>query len=213
MRRRTTGATGSTDVRLFESGTRFSAAGETRAVAGVWCGAGAPPHWSGGVANGGFLRRQGRGRDARRRVRLATGVRARGRARPSFRGGARRSSDDSRKIGHHRTNRSRRFSTRADCRRTSRSGRSSSTSTRWPTRRPRTICGPSRCRGSRPSCAISRCSSIAPCLRPPFVALSARRHRPTLVHVIEFDRYRGKGVPEGRVSLSLRLTFRRRTGR
>src|SRR5262249_21911425 len=30
----------------------------------------------------------------------------------------------------------------------------------------------------------------------------------TLTHVIEFDRYRGKGVPEGRLSLSLRLTFR-----
>jgi phenylalanyl-tRNA synthetase beta chain len=35
------------DVRLFETGTRFSTAGETRAVAGVWCGAGAAPHWSG----------------------------------------------------------------------------------------------------------------------------------------------------------------------
>ena len=30
----------------------------------------------------------------------------------------------------------------------------------------------------------------------------------TLVHVIEFDRYKGKGVPEDRVSLSLRLMFR-----
>jgi phenylalanyl-tRNA synthetase beta chain len=30
----------------------------------------------------------------------------------------------------------------------------------------------------------------------------------TLVQIVEFDRYRGKGVPEGRVSLSLRLTFR-----
>ena len=30
----------------------------------------------------------------------------------------------------------------------------------------------------------------------------------TLVAVREFDRYQGKGVPEGRVSLSLRLTFR-----
>jgi phenylalanyl-tRNA synthetase beta chain len=29
-----------------------------------------------------------------------------------------------------------------------------------------------------------------------------------LAHAIEFDRYRGKGIPEGRVSLSLRLTFR-----
>jgi phenylalanyl-tRNA synthetase beta chain len=31
---------------------------------------------------------------------------------------------------------------------------------------------------------------------------------PTLVGITEFDRYQGKGVPEGRVSLSLRLTFR-----
>ena len=35
------------DIRLFETGTRFSTAGETRAVAAVWSGAGAPPHWSG----------------------------------------------------------------------------------------------------------------------------------------------------------------------
>jgi phenylalanyl-tRNA synthetase beta chain len=34
------------------------------------------------------------------------------------------------------------------------------------------------------------------------------RNLSTLAHVAEFDRYRGKGVPEGRVSLSLRLTFR-----
>jgi phenylalanyl-tRNA synthetase beta chain len=30
----------------------------------------------------------------------------------------------------------------------------------------------------------------------------------TLVSISEFDRYQGKGVAEGRVSLSLRLTFR-----
>jgi phenylalanyl-tRNA synthetase beta chain len=30
----------------------------------------------------------------------------------------------------------------------------------------------------------------------------------TLVRVREFDRYQGQGVPDGRVSLSLRLTFR-----
>ncbi|MEN3339032.1 MAG: phenylalanyl-tRNA synthetase beta chain, partial [Acidobacteriota bacterium] len=30
----------------------------------------------------------------------------------------------------------------------------------------------------------------------------------TLVSIAEFDRYQGKGVPAGRVSLSLRLTFR-----
>src|SRR5438105_7848044 len=31
---------------------------------------------------------------------------------------------------------------------------------------------------------------------------------PTLVQIREFDRYQGKGIPEGKVSLSLRLTFR-----
>jgi phenylalanyl-tRNA synthetase beta chain len=35
-----------------------------------------------------------------------------------------------------------------------------------------------------------------------------RSHAPeTLVHVVEFDRYQGKGIPEGKVSLALRLTF------
>ena len=31
---------------------------------------------------------------------------------------------------------------------------------------------------------------------------------PTLIRVVEFDRYQGKGIPEAKVSLSLRLTFR-----
>jgi phenylalanyl-tRNA synthetase beta chain len=31
---------------------------------------------------------------------------------------------------------------------------------------------------------------------------------PALAHVREFDRYQGKGIPDGKVSLSLRLTFR-----
>ena len=30
----------------------------------------------------------------------------------------------------------------------------------------------------------------------------------TLISILEFDRYQGKGVPDGRISLSLRLTFR-----
>ena len=30
----------------------------------------------------------------------------------------------------------------------------------------------------------------------------------TLESIVEFDRYQGKGIPEGRVSISLRLTFR-----
>ncbi len=30
----------------------------------------------------------------------------------------------------------------------------------------------------------------------------------TLISIVEFDRYTGKGVPEGQISLSVRLTFR-----
>jgi len=33
------------DVRLFETGTRFGPSGEGRAVAGVWAGTGTTPHW------------------------------------------------------------------------------------------------------------------------------------------------------------------------
>jgi phenylalanyl-tRNA synthetase beta chain len=35
------------DVRLFEAGSRFTAEGEGRAAAFAWCGAAAGPHWSG----------------------------------------------------------------------------------------------------------------------------------------------------------------------
>jgi phenylalanyl-tRNA synthetase beta chain len=39
---------GRRDVRLFEIGTRFSRRGETRAAAAVWTGLATPEHWSGG---------------------------------------------------------------------------------------------------------------------------------------------------------------------
>jgi phenylalanyl-tRNA synthetase beta chain len=40
---------GMRDVRLFEIGTRFSPQGETRAAAVAWTGAALPEHWSGGA--------------------------------------------------------------------------------------------------------------------------------------------------------------------
>ena len=42
--------------------------------------------------------------------------------------------------------------------------------------------------------------------RPPSPEASARQAL-TLIDVREFDRYQGKGIPDGRVSLSFRLTF------
>jgi len=37
--------------------------------------------------------------------------------------------------------------------------------------------------------------------------IQAAGERTSLTHVGFFDRYQGKGVPDGKVSLSLRLTF------
>ena len=50
---------------------------------------------------------------------------------------------------------------------------------------------------------------IADTLASATVRATVRAAAPdTLVRVREFDRYQGKGVPEGKVSLSLRLVFR-----
>ena len=50
---------------------------------------------------------------------------------------------------------------------------------------------------------------VAETLAAATVLATVREAAPeTLVRVREFDRYQGKGVPEGKVSLSLRLTFR-----
>ena len=46
---------GRRDVQLFELGTRFAPTGETRAVAVGWTGAGAPEHWSGGARDVDFF--------------------------------------------------------------------------------------------------------------------------------------------------------------
>jgi len=50
---------------------------------------------------------------------------------------------------------------------------------------------------------------VADTLAAGTVRQTARENAPdTLVRVSEFDRYQGKGIPDGQVSLSLRLTFR-----
>lgn len=46
---------GRRDVRLFEIGTRFSLRGETRAVAVAWTGAASPEHWSGAARDVDFF--------------------------------------------------------------------------------------------------------------------------------------------------------------
>ncbi len=50
---------------------------------------------------------------------------------------------------------------------------------------------------------------VADTLAAGTVRQTVQEHAPdTLIRVSEFDRYQGKGIPDGQVSLSLRLTFR-----
>jgi len=50
---------GQRNVQLFELGTRFAPSGETRAVAIAWTGAAAPEHWSGGAREVDFFDAKG----------------------------------------------------------------------------------------------------------------------------------------------------------
>jgi len=199
------------DVRLFETGTRFTTAGETRGVGAVWAGAGAPPHWSAATRPADFYDVKGVV-DA---LGGAIGVTMEYEpvAVPYFvEGRAAAVSFDV------RPGISRRFGLIGQI-------------------APRIL----EARGLPPGDAVwafeldldalaslksadeMRAESLP---RYPSVvrdlsvlvdsALPAAAVRgtirssapSTLARIVEFDRYRGKGVPEGRISLSLRLTFR-----
>jgi phenylalanyl-tRNA synthetase beta chain len=204
------------DVRLFETGTRFSRSGETRAVAGVWCGAGAPPHWSGASRPADFYDVKGvvealggalgveldyepgsvpymvDGRTAEVFFRLkaeATG------------------SEKSLKIGvigqiAPAILDARGFPAAEEL---------------WAFELDVDALADWQSAGDLRAASLPRFPSVVRDLSVlvdstlPAAAVrgTIRSAAPSvLAHVIEFDRYRGKGVPEGRVSLSLRLTFR-----
>ena len=204
------------DVRLFEAGTRFSTAGETRAVAGVWCGAGAPPHWSGPSRPADFFDVKGvvdalgralgleldyepasvpyliEGRTADVFFRLkadATGSEKRpkigviGQLDPRILDARGFPSGDALYAFELDADAIAELQSGADLR--------AESLPRFPSVvRDLSVLVDS----TLPAAAVrGTIRSVAPA---------------ALAHVIEFDRYRGKGVPEGRVSLSLRLTFR-----
>ncbi len=200
---------GRKDVRLFETGSRFTASGEGRAVGLAWSGAGDLAHWSAqpravdffdikGVRRGPLLRRWASISSSSRRQRsafLAPGRSAMIQTRGTTVGDPRSAHAE-----HRRTTRlSRR---RRGLRRRARPRCA------WP-RVPRsTICARRRCRSSRRSCATSR-FCVADTLPAAAVRGTIRSAAPSLLQsVVEFDRYQGKGIPDGRLSLSLRLTFR-----
>jgi phenylalanyl-tRNA synthetase beta chain len=191
------------DVRLFETGARFSPAGETSAAAGVWTGSGAPAHWTAGARPADFYDVKG----VVEAIAAAFGIEADfeptdvgylapGRAAAVMVGGARRgivgqiapAIAEARGFPAGETLWAFELDTGAlaaddDLR--------AESLPRFP--------------------SIVRDLSVLIDSSLPAAAVrgTIRSSAPsTLVQVIEFDRYKGKGIVDDRVSLSLRLTFR-----
>ena len=213
------------DVRLFETGTRFSTSGESRTVAGIWCGSSVVPHWSGGAHEADFYDVKGvveticrafgvdpafepvdvgylvRGRSAA--ISLVTANIAAGARADSAASGVGRK-DAIGLVGQIAPSvaESRGFP---------------ANETLWAFELDADALGSADMGDDLRAESLPRFPSIVrdlsvlvdAALPAASVRGTIRSAAPaTLVHVIEFDRYLGKGVPEGRVSLSLRLTFR-----
>ena len=205
---------GRRDVQLFEIGTRFTRSGETRGVAIAWTGGGGGEHWSGGAREVDFFDVKGVIEHLCDALGVALRVRTGPRAVPGRRPAPPRSSSP------------------ADPKTARRSASPGSCCRRSPTRagcRVRMRCMSPR----RTSIASQRAARVAsdatrPLPRHPFVVrdlsivvadtlpaeiirgtiLSAGRDVPAPLAALSFfDRYQGKGVPAGAVSLSVRLTF------
>ena len=198
------------DVRLFETGSRFGSDGEGRAAAFVWCGAGPGPHWSHPTRPVDFFDAKGvleqiaaafrveaefvpveagvlvSGRTAEMRIpQNGTMMRAGlvGQLHPAVADARGFPVAEEIYAGEIDLDRLSPGSTRDDLR--------TEPLPRFP--------------------SIVRDVSILIDEALPAAAVrgTIRSAAPeTLVSIVEFDRYHGKGVPEGRISLSLRLTFR-----
>ena len=199
---------GRKDVRLFESGSRFTPAGEGRSAAFVWCGAASGPHWSSPARPVDFF-------DAKGVVELlcsAFGVSTpefsasgcpylvRGRAAEARSGGTTLgvvgqlspAIAEARGFPAGEEMYVARIDTEALGALGASDGLRAESLPRYPVDRTRRL----RPRRRHLAC---RCRSWR----------TIRAAAPaTLASIVEFDRYQGTGVPDGRVSLSLRLTFR-----
>jgi phenylalanyl-tRNA synthetase beta chain len=198
------------DIRLFEAGSRFTASGEGRAVGLVWCGAADEPNWSAPTRSVDFFDIKG----VVERLCAAFGVGVelrpaergfleRGRAAEVWTAGA----DASQLLGV--------------------AGRLAppvieargfpAAEEMYAAEIDLSLLGVVAARDDLRAQPLPRYPSIVrdvsllidEALPAAAVRGTIRSAAPaTLASIVEFDRYQGKGVPEGRVSLSLRLTFR-----
>ncbi|HXT32430.1 MAG TPA: phenylalanine--tRNA ligase subunit beta, partial [Vicinamibacterales bacterium] len=199
------------DVRLFETGTRFTTAGETRGVGAVWAGAGAPPHWSAATRAADFSDVKGVV-DA---LGGAIGVTMEYEAVtvPYFvEGRAAAVSFDV------RPNISRRFGLIGQIAPPILEARGLPPGDAvWAFELDLDALASLKSADEMRAESLPRYPSVVrdlsvlvdSALPAAAVRGTIRSSAPsTLARIVEFDRYRGKGVPEGRISLSLRLTFR-----
>ena len=189
------------DVRLFETGARFGARGESRAAAAVWAGAGSPAHWSGAARPADFYDVKG----VVETIARAFGVDA---------------DVEPAEIPYMVPGKSAalRYGVIGQIQPAIAEARGfPANEPLWAFELDADALGAGGTGDDLRAASLPRFPSIARDLSIlvdsglPAAAVrgTIRTAGPsTLVDTIEFDRYKGKGIPEDRVSLSLRLTFR-----
>jgi phenylalanyl-tRNA synthetase beta chain len=203
------------DVRLFETGARFTAAGERRAVAGVWTGAGEPAHWSNKGRPADFYDVKGVTESLFARFGIAVAFEPA--ARPYFVEGraagilAATHGDGPAEPGAWLGEIGQIAPDVLEARGFPRAEPLFAFEIDVDAVAAREPAGDLRARPLPRFPSIVRDLSILVDAGLPAATVrgTIRATAPSTLHdVVEFDRYRGPGVPEGRVSLSLRLTFR-----
>jgi phenylalanyl-tRNA synthetase beta chain len=198
------------DVRLFETGVRFDRAAERRSVAGVWAGAGTPAHWSGGARAVDFFDVKGVVETLARA--FGTDIVCEAADVPYLVPGKSASvSFGAQANGAHGV-----IGQVQPAVLEARGFPAGETLWAFELDAGALAGGPAAADALRAESlprfpSVVRDLSILVDASLPAAAVrgTIRSSAPaTLAHVIEFDRYKGKGVPDDRVSLSLRLTFR-----
>jgi phenylalanyl-tRNA synthetase beta chain len=196
---------GRPDVRIFEIGTRFSPAGETRGAAFAWMGLGTPDHWSGARRPVDFSDIKG---VVEQLAALASVTIAFAEAEPSYlvRGRAARILIDGQPIGvlgqlAPELGESRDLPAGGEVYVAELNLDAVTAAAPIETRRAASL-------PRYPFVVRDVSILVANTLSADTVRGTIRSAAPgTLVQVREFDRYEGKGIPDGKVSLSFRLTF------